>query len=61
MRLDICDDGTIEFSASPTELEKFADMVRDAALYGEDQRGTLMSGDGITPIVIVAHEEYEVA
>ena len=61
MQLMICTDGTIEFSGSPSELESFADMLRDAALYGKDQRGTLMGADGITPIVIVPHEEYEVA
>ena len=53
MQLMICTDGTIEFSGSPSELESFADMLRDAALYGKDQRGTLMGADGITPIVIV--------
>jgi hypothetical protein len=55
------DDGTLEFSASPRELERFADMVRDAAVYGENQIGTLISDGGVTRIVSVAHEEYEVA
>jgi hypothetical protein len=61
MHLMICSDGTIELAGSPSELESFADMLRDAALYGTDQRGVLMGADGITPIVIVPHEEYEVA
>jgi hypothetical protein len=61
MQLTTRANGTIEFSASPSELESFADMLRDAALYREDQRGTLMGADGITPIVIVPHDEYEVA
>jgi hypothetical protein len=61
MQFKTRDDGTLEFSASPSELENFADMVRDAALYGEAQTGTLMSARGVTPIVIVAHDEYEIA
>ena len=61
MQFTTRDNGTIECSASPSELESFADMMRYAALYGEDQRGTLMGADGITPIVIVPHDEYEVA
>jgi hypothetical protein len=61
MQFQTRDDGTLEFSASPSELENFADMVRDAALYREEQTGTLMSASGVTPIVVVAHKEYEIA
>ena len=57
MQLTARDDGSIELSASPSELESFADMVRDAARYGTDQRGILLGADGITPIVIVDERE----
>ena len=49
MQFKTRDDGTLEFSASPSELVNFADMVRDAALYGESQTGTLMDAGGVTP------------
>lgn len=54
-------DGTLELSGSPRELDEFAAMVRDASHGGDPQRGMLLSADGVTPIVIVPHDEYESA
>jgi nucleotide-binding universal stress UspA family protein len=59
MQFSTRDDGTLELSGSPRELDQFAAMVRDAAHGGDAQRGMLLNTDGVTPIVIAAHTEYE--
>lgn len=54
-------DGTLELSGSAHELDEFAAMIRDAARGGDPQRGMLLNAAGVTPIVIVPHDEHESA